>query len=51
MSQVPDLLSKIDTPIDAFYGDAGGYDHPGTYSALDNGTGIIGFLDLKRVSA
>ena len=26
VSQVPDLLSKIDTPIDAFYGDAGGYD-------------------------
>ena len=36
VSQLPDLLSKIDTPIDAFYGDAGGYDHPGTYSALDN---------------
>ena len=31
-----DLLSKIETPIDAFYGDAGGYDHPGTYVALDN---------------
>lgn len=36
VSQVPDLLSKIDTPIDAFYGDSGGYDHPGTYAALDN---------------
>ncbi len=36
VSQVPDLLSKIDTPIDAFYGDAGGYDHPGAYAALDN---------------
>ena len=35
VSQVPYLLSKIETPIDAFYGDAGGYDHPGTYSALD----------------
>ena len=36
VSQVPDLLKQIDTPIDAFYGDAGGYDHPGTYSALAN---------------
>ena len=36
VSQVPDLLSRIETPIDAFYGDAGGYDHPGTYAALDN---------------
>lgn len=36
VSQVPDLLSKIDTPIDMFYGDAGGYDHPGTYAALNN---------------
>lgn len=36
VSQVPDLLSKIDTPIDAFYGDSGGYDHPGTYATLDN---------------
>ena len=36
VSQVPDLLNKIETPIDAFYGDAGGYDHPGTYAALDN---------------
>jgi hypothetical protein len=36
VSQVLDLLIKIDTPIDAFYGDAGGYDHPGTYAALDN---------------
>ncbi len=34
--QVSELLSKIDTPIDTFYGDAGGYDHPGTYAALDN---------------
>lgn len=30
VSQVADLLSKIDTPIDAFYGDTGGYYHPGT---------------------
>ncbi len=36
VSQVPDLLAQIETPIDSFYGDAGGYDHPGTYSALDN---------------
>jgi len=36
VSQVPELLSKIDTQIDSFYGDAGGYDHPGTYAALDN---------------
>ena len=36
VSQVPDLLKQIDTPIDAFYGDAGGYDHPGTYAELDN---------------
>ena len=35
VSQVSDLLSQIDTPIDAFYGDSGGYDHPGTYEALD----------------
>jgi hypothetical protein len=35
VSQVPDLLVEIDEPIDAFYGDAGGYDHPGTYAALD----------------
>lgn len=36
VSQVPDLLAEIDSPIDTFYGDVGGYDHPGTYSALDN---------------
>jgi len=36
VSQVPDLLAEIDSPIDTFYGDAGGYDHPGTYLALDN---------------
>ncbi len=33
VSQAPDLLSKIETPIDAFYGNAGRYDHPGTYAA------------------
>jgi hypothetical protein len=36
VSQVPDLLAEIDAPIEAFYGDAGGYDHPQTYDALDN---------------
>jgi len=33
-SQVPDLLDSIDTPIDEFIGDAGGYDHQNTYDAL-----------------
>jgi len=36
VSQVPDLLKQIETPIDAFYGDAAGYYHPGTYAALDH---------------
>ena len=36
VSQVPDLLAEIDEPISAFYGDAGGYDHPGTYATLDD---------------
>ena len=36
VSQVPDLLKPIETPIYAFYGDAGGYDHPGTYAARDD---------------
>ncbi len=36
VSQVPELLAEIDSPIDTFYGDAGGYDHPGTYATLDN---------------
>ena len=36
VSQVPDLLKPIETPIDAFYGDSGGYDHPGTYAARDD---------------
>ncbi|MES2608418.1 MAG: transposase [Pseudomonadota bacterium] len=35
VSQVPDLLAEIEAPIDTFYGDSGGYDHPGTYDALD----------------
>jgi hypothetical protein len=36
VSQVPDLLAQINSQIDTFYGDSGGYDHPGTYAALDN---------------
>ena len=35
VSQVPGLLAEIEAPIDIFYGDSGGYDHQGTYDALD----------------
>jgi Transposase DDE domain len=34
-SQVAELLSKIESPIDEFIGDAGGYDHKTTYDALE----------------
>jgi len=33
---VQSLLEEIETPIDAFHLDASGYDHQGTYAALDN---------------
>jgi len=32
---VQSLLEEIDARIHTFYGDAGGYDHQGTYDALD----------------
>ena len=34
-SQVADLLSQIESPIDEFIGDAGGYDHKAAYDAIE----------------
>ena len=34
-SQVADLLSRIETQIDEFIGDSGGYDHKATYDAIE----------------
>ena len=34
-SQVADLLSQIESPIDEFIGDSGGYDHKTTYDAIE----------------